>query len=149
MLRPLLVLISALVKRNFICARAEIGRRDRLKICCRKTCGFKSHRAYHLCAHDEIGENITGLNPVGWKAIRVRLPVGTPRLYKLLLDSRTGKNYQEKFLINPLTNPKKFDIIKMFQRTAPWKLNKGLDKPCEEGLLLCMDASETAVVLWR
>ena len=26
-------------------------------------------------------------------------------------SAKGGKNYQEKFLINPLTNPKKFDII--------------------------------------
>lgn len=109
MLRPLLVLISALVKRNFICFRAGIGIQGKLKPC--YYCGFKSHRKHHLCSHDEIGKNIAALKAAGRNAIRVRLPVGVPRLYKLLLDSRTGKNYQEKFLINPLTNPKKFDII--------------------------------------
>ena len=49
-------------------------------------------------------------SPAG-NGVWVQIPSGVPRLYKLLLDSRTGKNYQEKFLINPLTNPKKFDII--------------------------------------
>ena len=77
MLRSLLVLISALVKRNFICAITRTGIEDTLKKC------------------------------IFW----VQIPDGVPRLYKLLLDSRTGKNYQEKFLINHLTNPKKFDII--------------------------------------
>lgn len=59
------------------------------------------------------------LKSLAGDGVWVQVPSGVPRLYKLLLDSRIGKNYQEKFLINPLTNPKKFDIIKMFQRTAP------------------------------
>ena len=66
------------------------------------------------------GTAVTGdlKSPAG-NGVWVQIPLGVPRLYKLLLDSRIGKNYQEKFLINPLTNPKKFDIIKMLQRTAP------------------------------
>ena len=60
-----------------------------------------------ICARDETGKH-TWFKP---KVLWVQIPSGVPRLYKLLLDSRTGKNYQEKFLINPLTNPKKFDII--------------------------------------
>ena len=51
------------------------------------------------------------LKSLAGNGVWVQIPSGVPRLYKLLLDSRTGKNYQEKFLINPLTNLKKFDII--------------------------------------
>ena len=31
---------------NFICERDVIGKRCRFKICCRKVCGFESHRSY-------------------------------------------------------------------------------------------------------